>query len=130
MKRNRGFTLIELMIVVVVIGILAAIAFPAYDQFRIKANRSAAQQFMMDIATQQKQYMLDARTYVAVAANSDAAAWGKLGLTIPNEVSAFYNIKVDTPTVATFSITAKAKGGTIQAGDADLTLNQAGVTSW
>ena len=63
--KSRGFTLIELMAVVVVIGILAAIAYPSYEQYVIRANRSAAQQLMLGIASRQEQYILDARTYTA-----------------------------------------------------------------
>lgn len=69
--RKRGFTLLEVMIVCVIVGILAAIALPAYQSQVRKGNRSAAQQFMQDVATRQQQIMLDARVYVAVGADLD-----------------------------------------------------------
>ncbi len=130
MTRNGGFTLIELMVVVAVIAILAAVAVPSYQQFQIRATRSAAQQFMLDIATHQKQHLLDARTYVAVDDNAHVAAWNALDLVIPPEVAEFYEISVaTTSTPATFAITAEPKSGTRQAGDGDLTLDQRGAKS-
>ena len=61
--RQQGFTLIELMIAVAVVGILAGIAWPSYKYYVMRANRSAAQQFMLDIANREEQFMLDARSY-------------------------------------------------------------------
>jgi type IV pilus assembly protein PilE len=62
-KASRGFTLIELMIVIVIIGILAAVAIPAYDDYVKKARRSQAQQLLLEIANRQEMYLLDARAY-------------------------------------------------------------------
>jgi len=54
-NRTRGFTLLEVMIVVVIVGVLAAIALPAYQSQVRKSNRSAAQQFMQDVALREQQ---------------------------------------------------------------------------
>ena len=87
--RQSGFTLIELMITVAVIGILAAVAYPSYQGYIHRANRSAAQSFMMGIANKQQQYLLDARTFAG-----GASVLTDLALTVPTDVSSKYSFTV------------------------------------
>lgn len=120
-KRERGFSLVELMVVVAVIAILAAIAYPSYQDYVIKANRTAAQAFMMDIANKEQQYLLDTRSY--------SSSLTDLALSTPTEVSKYYTITIDPVTATTFTITATPITGTKQASDGALTLDHLGTKS-
>jgi prepilin-type N-terminal cleavage/methylation domain-containing protein len=80
MKRCAGFTLIELMITVAVVAILATVAVPSYTQYVVRANRSAVQRFMLDVANREEQFMLDARQYRAAANNGEFDDADKLNM--------------------------------------------------
>jgi type IV pilus assembly protein PilE len=131
--RTRGFTLIEVMIAVAIIGILVAVAYPSYQGQIRKANRSAAQQFMLDVATRQQQMMMDLRQYIAVTGtanfpNAPTAASPGLNLVVPPKASGNYSFAVTANNGAsppTFTVTATPTGA--QAVDGTLTLNAAGT---
>ena len=116
----KGFTLIELMIAVAVVGILAAIALPSYQQYVIRAKRAAAQSEMMDIANREQQYFFANRAYASAA---------DLGYTLPSEVSINYDygVTVVAGSPPTFTINFTAKGSQIS--DGDLALTSEGVKS-
>jgi len=122
MKTHKGFSLIELMIVVVIVGILAAVAIPSYQSYVVKGNRAAAQAFMVDVANREKQYLLDARSYAADLAT--------LGMTPPTDVSKHYpSTNIIITVVATppsFTITATPTSAQ-QTGDGALTLTSDGI---
>jgi type IV pilus assembly protein PilE len=118
---RRGFTLIELMITMAIVAILAAIAWPSYQQHVRKGRRSSAKATMMDIANREQQYLLANRAY------ADKATLTAAGYTVPSDVSAFYSWDVTAPPGAVppvFTITFTGTGA--QASDGALTLDQAG----
>lgn len=121
--KQRGFTLIELMITVAIIAVLAAVAYPSYIKHVQKSARRAAQAQMMDLANREQQYLLANRAY---ASKTDLTS---AGYTLPTDLTGRYNwdITVGTDTVPSFTVTFTATGP--QADDGDLTLTSDGVKS-
>ena len=128
-RRVGGFTLIELMVTVVIVAVLAAIAYPSYTSHVVKSNRAATKSFMSAVANRQQQYILDARTYAEVANNAAFAT--ALGMPIPTEVSNFYNLTVAYVggNARTFIITAAPIAGKMNANDGTLTLDNTGANA-
>ena len=74
-KQNKGFTLIELMMVIAIIGLLAAIAIPNYSEYLTRTKRSEGQALLADVAARQERFYAQNNSYVTTDANV-----GKLGL--------------------------------------------------
>ncbi len=68
-KPSLGFTLIELMIAVAIVGILAAVAYPSYIDSVARSNRSEGQRELVRLANLQEQYYVDRRTYTSSIKN-------------------------------------------------------------
>jgi type IV pilus assembly protein PilE len=122
--RARGFTLVELMITVAIVAILVSIALPSYSNVMLKLNRTAAANFMMDIANREEQITLDQRGYTATIGT------GGLGLSATSDVATNYSFAValtgndcagNSVSGPAYVITATAIGA--QASDGNLCLD-------
>lgn len=121
-KKTLGFTLMELMITVAIIGILAGIAYPSYTEFVLRSNRSEAQRELMRYASLQEQVFVDTRAYA-----SDMKGLGESTATIRTE-SKNYLIRVLNQTTTTFTLRAIAKNNQVNdTGCVRLNINHLGT---
>ena len=109
MKSTNGFSLIELMIVVMIVGVLMAIALPSYKDYVLRSHRADAQSSLVDIAARQERFVAQRNTYTTeVSANTG------LNLGSTNSKENHYTLESEacaTGTIATcYLITATAVG--------------------
>jgi len=107
-RNNKGFTLIELMIVVVIIGILAALAIPRFMRSTTKSKQSEAKQLLKQIYTLQHAYRQEFNAYACnglVADHTAPAVFATIGVDI--SASARYQYTM-AATATTFTCTAAA----------------------
>jgi len=136
-RSPRGFTLLELVTAVAIVGILAAIALPSYHSYIIRTNRSQAKQTLQDIANREEQFRLDQRSYTSTLGS------GGLGYTPDASVLVNYsftpaaiaagssaadcNGTANALTGPAYTLTATAQGA--QATDGNLCLDSSGNKS-
>jgi len=106
MRREIGFTLIELMIVVAVVAILALIALPMYSEQMRKGKRAEAAQALGDMQLRQESWRADHPTYGVLNDLTGSAA----ASTAFNNGLKYYTVSVAGNTATAYTLTATRKG--------------------
>ena len=109
LKKMQGFTLMELMIVVAIVGILAAIAFPAYQNQMLASRRSDGQSAIMNMAALMEAYYTENNTYVG--ANTTT-----LGITNASQ-QGYYTVSVTAASATGYTLSATPVAGGPQVAD-------------
>ena len=129
---KKGFTLIELMIVVAIIAILAVLAYPSYTDYLRKTKRAEAQAELLNLASKMQRYKVANFTFLKVdgdpitlediAENSD--------LKLPRSGAALYQVELTDVTANTWLLSATPIDNTIQQLNGGLSVNYRGEKCW
>jgi type IV pilus assembly protein PilE len=109
MRKSSGFTLIEVMIVVAIIGILSAIAIPAYTDYVRRAKISEATSNMMALRVKMEQYFQDNRTYNGTVPPCGAAGTSIAALPSTSDMK-YFTLSCSNLGATTYTITATGTG--------------------
>ena len=110
---NRGFTLIELMIVVAIVAILASIAYPAYTSSILKGRRAEGRASLAELMQQQERYMTQNNCYLGFTTAADGTA----AATAPSPSTACGGVTASTVPFKTFSGDTLAKAAYLLSAD-------------
>lgn len=140
MKHQQAFTLTELLVVVAIIGILASIAYPNYQDHVTRSRRSDAQGALMNFANAMERYFTENNgSYCDAGGTGGAHTCGDSGTndtgsptifatTNPASGTAYYNLTIQAATATTYTLRATPIGA--QAGDGILELTNTGGRGW
>ncbi|MDP5031478.1 MAG: type IV pilin protein [Paraglaciecola sp.] len=135
-KKNKsaGFTLVELMIVVAIVGIISMLAYPSYQGFIKSSNRSAAQADLMSLAAAMERHKAASYSYkkaaVSGADTGSPANFHKHSPSAEPYANRKYDLLISQATGSTYLIEAKPSSSSAQAGDGSLFFYSDGRRAW
>lgn len=131
-KRNAGYTLLEIMVVVTIVAIVASIAIPNYTGYLRKARRSDAMATLSEFANAMERYKLTNGNYIgadagAVPGPPVAAVFGSFA---PLDGTAYYTLTIEALTTTTYTLRATPVAVLSQATDGIIELDSTGAERW
>lgn len=126
MRSQKGFTLIELMLVVVIIGVLSSIALPSYNKYVVKSKRTAAQAALSEFASAMERHRLRTGTYIGAVDGDGKPVIFSDQVPIDGG-SKTYDLTAELD-ATTYTLTASPVGS--QQPDGKLTLEHTGKRCW
>jgi type IV pilus assembly protein PilE len=122
--KNAGFTLIELMVAVMIVGILASIAYPAYQEHVFKTRRAAGKACLLELGQYMERYYTTHMSYVSAVLPDPSAG---NGCNRNDDVGRFYTIDFPSiPDASSYQLNATPTGAQTNDKCGTLTLNQIG----
>ena len=118
MQTQRGVTLIELVVVMIIIGILAAVAIPSYRNYVLRSQRSDAKDALLALATQQEKHYLQCNTYATAIAAATNCAAGELQGAAASK-NGWYTLAIVAANATSFTVSATATAGQNQFQDTE-----------
>lgn len=121
MNRQNAFTLIELMIVVVIVGILAAIGIPSYQDNVMKSRRSDAEGALLGLANAMERHYTEVSNYCDLGGSGGATSCGSAAINdtgppsiyatqVPDTGTAFYTLRITAASVTAYTLQATPTG--------------------
>ncbi|MDO6420320.1 type IV pilin protein [Amphritea sp. 2_MG-2023] len=131
---SKGFTLIELMITIAIIGILASIAYPSYMSYIVDGRRTDAQEAMLSFANAMERHKTETMSYIG-AADGGADTGVPNGVVFPSQApvdsaNKFYNLTIVSSSSLAYTLRATPIAGTSQATDGYLEITSTGLRRW
>ena len=130
--RSKGFSMVELLVAVAVVGILAAIAIPSYNSYTIRGSRLSAQGELLNLASVQEKIFLNSNAYSpSVTTAYDGTSAGGLGRTSGLTSDGKYTLSLNITTPSqTYTLTATPVSSKSQANDGNISISENGQRLW
>ena len=117
-RQPSGFSLVEVMVVVVLMAVLAAIAIPTYSEHIVRSRRSDAMTTLLRLYNRQESFFAARQRYASAA---------ELGAPV---TSRYYQIQLTVESSTTYALVAIPRMGSSQEGDGRLRITSSGLAEW